>query len=817
MHQDMLYALRAMRKNAAFTVTAVLTLALGIGANTAIFTVIRAVLLNPLPYRDPGRLVYLATADPQRNQQEAQFTRLRFDEMSAAAHSFTAVGAFGANIESVTLSGDFEPEPLKGARVSTNLLDVLGTPPLVGRGFLPNEKDVVMISAALWKRRFGADPRIAGKTAMLDAKAYTITGVLPPGFEFPFAGVDVWFTRPWEWSALPSRYWGAALLKGFARVRPGTSLAQARAEMEVLSRQYNAAHPGIDRGIMQVVLLRDRLVQGVRLLLRILLGAVAFVLLIACANVASLLMARATSRGREFALRAALGARRVRLVRQLLAESLVLAFAGGAAGTLLAQWCVRAMQGMDGLNIVGALYLPGRGDIRLDATVLAFTLALSVATGVLFGLFPALQLSRPDLAGMLRESGAGAGRGLSGRRGPMGLSPRGLLVVGQVAMSVVLLIGAALLMRSIVRLRAVNPGFQPAGLVTMKVALPLTRYDTPQKRTAFFDALLQRVTDLPGVRSAATAMSLPTTTWIRTNISRVEGAAPPDERDAASYAVVQSVAPGYFQTMQIPLRRGREFTARDNVAGSPPAIIVNETLASHLWRDYPAVDPVGRHIAEAYDKTVGWLQVVGVAADIREGGLASPVSAEFYLPYAIHPPQTAYLAVRTGTDPLSLVNSIRAQVGAVDRDQSVSDVKTMQAVLERSLDNRPWTMWLLGTFAGVALLLALVGIYGVLAYSVGQRTQEMGIRRALGAQHVDIVMLVLREALGLTVAGTAIGIAGGLALTRVMKGLLFQTSATDPATFAGMAGLFILVAAAASYIPARRATRVDPGRALRSI
>ena len=388
MHQDMLYALRAMRKNAAFTVTAVLTLALGIGANTAIFTVIRAVLLNPLPYRDPDRLVYLAAADPQRNQPEVQFTRLRFDEMSAAAHSFTAVGAFGANIENVTLSGDFEPEPLKGARVSTNFLDVLGTVPLVGRGFLPNENDVVMISAALWKRRFGADPRIAGKTAMLDAKAYTIAGVLPPGFEFPFAGADVWFTRPWEWSALPSRYWGAALLKGFARLRPGTTLAQARAEMEVLSRQYNAAHPGIDRGIMQVVYLKERVVRNVRPLLRILLGAVAFVLLIACANVASLLMARASSRGREFALRAALGARRVRLVRQLLAESLVLAFAGGVAGTLVAQWCLRALQSVDDSKMAGILYLPGRADIRLDATVLAFTLALSLVTGVLFGLFP---------------------------------------------------------------------------------------------------------------------------------------------------------------------------------------------------------------------------------------------------------------------------------------------------------------------------------------------------------------------------------------------------------------------------------------------
>jgi len=510
-------------------------------------------------------------------------------------------------------------------------------------------------------------------------------------------------------------------------------------------------------------------------------------------------------------LRAALGAGRGRLVRQLLAESLVLAFAGGAVGALLAQWCLGAIKGASGLGVSGSLYVPGSGEMRLDGAILAFTLALSVATGVLFGLFPSLQLSRPDLASVLRE-----GSGMSTRRSALGIQPRALLVAGQVALSIVLLIGAGLLMRSVARLRSVDPGFQPSGMLTLKIALPAARYDTPLKKTAFLDALLQRVGAIPGVRGAVSAMSLPTTTWIRTNITQVEGQAPPDERDAASYAVVQSISPGYFQTMQIPMRRGREFTARDNAAGASPVIIVNESLARRIWHDYPGgVDPIGRHVSEAYDKAAGWMEVVGIAADIREGGQASAATPEFYIPYAIHPLQSAYLAVRTSGDPMRFANSVRMQVSALDRDQSVTEVKSMEAVLERSLGNRPRTLWLLGAFAGMALLLALVGIYGVIAYSVAQRTQELGIRRALGAQQGDILKLVMRQGLGMTLAGIALGMAGALALTGLMKGLLFEISPADPVTFGAIAAIFIVVAGVASYIPARRATRVDPTAALR--
>ena len=823
--QDILFSLRTMRNNPAFALTAVLTLALGIGGNTAIFTVIRSVLLKPLEYRDPDRLVYLSIDNPQRHVLDASFTQVRLDEMRSAARSFDGLGAYGRP-DNVTLSGSGEPEALKAARVSANFLDILGIPPVLGRSFRREEDQhggppVAMISSGLWKRRFGGDPQVAAKSATFDSTTYSIIGVLPPGFEFPFAGVDVWFTRPSEWSQLPPRFWGIAILTGFARLKPGVSLEQSRAEMEVLNQQYMRAHPGSisDMGAaMRVVRLNDRLVANVRGLLWTLFGAVGFVLLIACANVASLLLARATARSREFAVRAALGAGRGRLIRQLLAESLVLAVAGGALGALLAEWCLSAIKSANAFAppSVNALYLPGAGGLRLDGMVFAFTLALSIATGVLFGLIPSLQISRPDLADVLRAAGAASSQGLSLRRRGLGVSPLGLLVVGQVGLSIVLLVGAALLMESFARVHSVNPGFQPANLLTMKINLPLQRYDTDRKKAAFFDDVVRRLEALPGVRSAAMAASLPTTTWIRTNITRVEGHPPLDSTQPTSYAVIQSVTPGYFHTLGIPLRRGREFTALDNAPGAPPVMMINESLARVLWPDYPnGENPVGRHISEGYDKSVGWIEVAGVVADIHEGGQAFDAVPEFYLSSTLHPPQTAYLVLRTSADPLSFATAVRGQVAAVDADQSISDVKTMAAVLESTLSQRRVTMLLLGTFAAVALLLAIVGIYGAIAYSVAQRTQEVGIRRALGAQQSDILKLMLRQGLGLTLAGVGIGTGGAFALTRLMKAMLFHVSATDPATFVGIALLFIAVASAASYIPARRATRIDPMAALR--
>jgi predicted permease len=607
-------------------------------------------------------------------------------------------------------------------------------------------------------------------------------------------------------------------LNGVARLRPNVTLEQARAEMQVLYRQYAAAHPNAFNAAaglaMRTELLKDRLVARARSMLWTLLGAVGFVLLIACANVAGLLMARASVRIREFSLRAALGAGRGRLIRQLLAECLLLAAMGGALGLLLAKWGLSALPHVNVLfprTGPDTLFMPGANDIRLNGSVLGFSILLSVVTGVLFGLFPSLQVSRPDLAGVLRESGAGAGR--ASHRRYFGVSLRSVLVITQVALSIVLLIGASLLMQSFVRLRGVEPGFQPAHILTAKIALPLTRYDTDLKRSTFFQELLPGLESLPGVSGAAMAFSIPTASWIRTNLTDVEGQASLDPNNPTSYAVWQSISPGYFHTLGIPLKQGRAFTARDNTPGASPVVIINETLARRLW---PTENPLARHIKSGYDKFAGLMEVVGVAADIREGGLASDAQREFYVPCALHPPQTAYLILRTKGDPLRFANMIRKHVQAIDPNQPVSDVQTMESVLTATLGQRRLTMALLGAFAAAALLLALIGIYGVIAYSVAQRTQEVGIRRALGAQPSDILRLVVRQGLVLTFIGGALGMGGAFAVTRVMKGMLFGVSATDPATFAGIALLFIAVAFIASYLPARRALCIDPMEALRT-
>lgn len=809
--RDIHYSLRTMGKNPSFAVTAMLILGLGIGGNTAMFTVIRAVLLKPLDYREPDRLVYFSVENPRQSLQNASFSLVQFEGMKAAANTIAPMGAYGRP-ENFALASGGEPEELKGARVSANFLDVLGIGPALGRSFLTGEDKaggpaVAMISARLWQRRFGGNAGVVGRQVTLESIAYTIIGVLPEGFEFPYADVDVWVTRPAEWSMLPPRYWGLPTLTGFGRLKAGANVEQASAEMSVLQHQYDVANPSpLNRGLgatIRVLRLGDKLVANLRPMLWTMFGAVGFVLLIACANVASLVLAKAASRSREFAVRAALGAGRGRLIRQLLAESVLLAIGGGALGVLLATWCLRAIAHPEVLLAPGGVnapFVPGARQIHLDGMVLAFTVALSIGTGMLFGLVPSFQASRLDLNDVLRDRAA-----TSGRRG---LTVRSLLVTGQVALSIVLLIGATLLMGSFFRLRSVDPGFRAADLLTAKIALPHARYDTDQKRDTFFRELQRR---LPS--GSAVAMLLPTTAWIRTNIMAAEGRAPFDEGDAASYAVVQSVTPEYFRTLGIPLKRGREFTARDNVEGSPPVMIVNETLARRLWPD--GTNPIGLHLKEGYDKALGWIEVVGVVADIHEGGLASDAVAEFYLPLAMHPPQTAFVMTRIQSSPMLLANTIREQVLAVDRDQPVSDVRTMEQVFEATMGQRRLTMVLLGAFAGVALLLSLVGIYGSIAYSVTQRTHEVGIRSALGAQRGDILRLILGQGLRLVLGGVAIGIFGALALTRVMKGFLFHVNPTDPLTFVGIAVLFVIVALGASYIPARRAARVDPMSALR--
>jgi putative ABC transport system permease protein len=813
---DIRYSFRTMRKSPTFTLTVALLLAIGIGGNTAMFTVIRSVLLKPLAYRDPDHLVRLSLEDAHESKRDGAFSLKRLEEMRLSAKSFSGIGAFLKLPENVSLSGNGEPEALEGARVSANFLGILNVKPLVGRSFLaeedvPDGPPVAMISANLWRRRFRGDPQIVGKSAALNALPYTIIGVLPEGFTFPFAGTDVWFTRPAEWSVVPGGAW-LTILDGFARLKTNVSLLQAQAELDVLNQQYVLANPDrLDAGTsvsIRVASLKDQFVANVGPTLWMLFGASGFILLISCANVAALLLARAISRSREFAVRAAVGAARGRLVRQLLAESMVLAVGAGCIGVLLAECTLYAIEHF------GVPNLPRVAEIRLDGIVLGFNAVLSIATGVLFGLFPSLQASRRDLAAELRESGAGAGRGSSWPRKVFGLNAHGLLVVIQISLSIVLLIGAMLLIKSFVRLRSIDTGFQSANLLTGQVALPQTRYDTNQKKATFFRELVGRLESVPGVRSAAVALSLPTTKgWLGTN-AMIEGR-PVSDDDDGLMARFQSVSPGYFRTLGIPLLRGREFVAWDNSLGAKPAVIINESFALQFWPSYPrGQDPVGQHMWDGIDKT-GGVEIVGIVADIHEEGFTAVPVPEFYVPTVVHAPQTAYLAVRTESDPLLFVNAVRSQVRAIDEDQPVSKIRTMDDVLEATLGQRRLTMLLLGSLASVALLLAVVGMYGVIAYSVAQRTQEVGIRRALGAQQGDILRLVLTEGLGLSTVGLGFGVGGAFALARFVKSLLFHVSATDPGTFISIVLFFLVVAFIASYIPARRAAQLDPATALR--
>jgi len=812
--RDARYALRQLRKNPAFSVTVVFSVALGIGANTAMFSVIRAVLLEPLGYGDPDRLVLLTEGA----------TPIRFDEIAATARSYTGLGAYSGR-EDLAISGDGEPEMLKGSRVSGSFLDILGVRPLLGRGFFaaedkPGAAPVAMISAELWQRRFGGELSIIGRSVTLAGTAYTIVGVLPARFQFPSAGTDVWLTRPSEWSVIDVKSRPISpSLHMFGRLRPGVSLQQASEELTLIDHQYDVAHPGMldggqrlsrlwNRAPDHVVLLKDQLVSDIRPKLWMLFGAVGFVLLIVCANIASLLLARATARSREFAVRAAIGAGRRRILSQLLTESVLLALMGGALGVALAEMSVRGIQGMKALN------LPRAGEIRIDGGVLVFAAALSLITGLVFGLLPALYASKPDLAGVLRGSGEGVGSS-GARRRFLSFPVRSVLVVGQVALSLILLIGATLLIESLARVYRVDPGFQPSNLLTMSIALSPTRYDTVDKRFAFYDGIIERVESLPGVSSAAIARTLPMSSWAGVPVEVVGRTEM--KLNERPIAVFEEITPRYFQTMKIPLKRGRIFTAEDD-AGAAPVVIIDEGLARHFWPQYPSgtdsLGPIGQRLQVGVHLPP--MEIVGIVAETRQSGLDTEPRLGVYVASAQQASASGMLAVRTAGDPLLLANSVRSQILALDRDQPVSDVASMNEVVDASEGQLKAMMTLLGIFAGVATLIAVVGLYGVIAYSVAQRTKEMGIRRALGAERGNILSLVVGHGLRLALAGVLLGICGALGLTRVLQGLLFHTSASDPLTYAGIACLFVVAAGAAAYFPALRAACVDPMQALRN-
>lgn len=794
---DLRYGARALCKAPGVTVAAVFTLAVGIGATTTVFTLVNAVLLKPLDYHDPDRLVRVSGG--------ATFTRY---EALRQSRSMSGVGAFLVITENAALAGREGAEPLKAARVSANFLDILGVAPVLGRSFVASEEvpgpAVVLISSGLWRARFGSDPHIAGATVRLDAAPCTIAGVLPAGFAFPFAGVDVW--RPLQPPAIPLQTrTHSPIFSVFGRLGTGVTLVQASSEIELIDRRYAQEHPGMldakPGRPERVLLLRDQLLRDVRRYVWMLSGAVAFVLLIACANVAGLLLARSSSRYREFAIRAALGASRGRLTGQLLTEGVLMAVAGGALGLLLAAFGVPAVRAMPGIA------LPRAENMHIDGAVLLFTVVLSVSATLIFALAPSLTAAKPDIATILNGAVAGLRRRLGLWR-----SPRGLMVAGQVALSIVLLTGAALLLESLARLRSVDAGFQPAHLLTMQIGPPPSRYPTSSKQAALFASVVERVQSIPGVRSAAVTLTLPTTGWAGTPVHAV--GRPLAKLNERPIAILQTVTPGYFRTLGIALKRGRDF-GREDSDGSPPVVIINERLARRFWPSYPAgEDPVGQSLLVGANPAP--VRIVGVVGDVRQSALSDDAQDGIYRPRAQTPPMPAAFAVRSQSDPSRLVGAIRREVAGIDPDLTVASVRTMEDVVETSEGQRRLVTVLLGSFAMAGLVLALVGIYGVIAYATSQRTREIGIRRALGAQKADILKLVLRQALSLACIGGTVGILGAAALTRLLKGLLFGVAALDPATFAVVTMLLATLALAAAYIPARRAARIDPAAAVRN-
>ena len=810
--QDVQYGFRMLLKRPGFTLVAVLALALGIGANTAIFSVVNAVLLRPLPFDKPERLVMVWGSAPQLGFDILPATAAESVEWRERSRAFEQVAAFKS--WSWNMSGINGPEQVSGARVNASLFPALGVKPVLGRTFLPEEDrvggaKVVIMGHGLWQRSFGSDPSIVGKTVTLNNQSYTVVGVMPQGFKFPggenmLPGLqfspktELWEPMAFTDEELSNR--GTHNLAVIARLKPDATLAQARAEMTSIAAHLAEQYPKFSKGLgVRLVPLHEQVVGDVRPALLILLGTVGFVLLIACANVANLLLARAASRQKEIAIRTALGASRRRVVRQLLTESVLLAMCGGAAGLLLALW------GIDALGALIPENIPRAHEIGVDSRMLGFTLLISLLTGLVFGLAPSLQASRTDINEALKDGTRGASAGPHRNRF------RSLLVVAEIALALVLLIGAGLLIRSFMSLQQVNPGFEPKQVVAMELALPFiapSNYAEPEQQVAFFQRALERIQTLPGVQAAAIVSSLPLSGAFESTDILIEGQPAPsdDEGPQANYTMVSA---DYFRVMNIPLMRGRGLTERDTKE-SPGVLVVSETMARRYW---PGEEAIGKRLTMGFEKTPR--EVVGVVGDVRQNSLDVETPFAVYLPYQQYPYAGMTLVIRTASDPASMATAVRREVQGIDASLPVSDVRSMEEVISTSVSQRRFSMTLLGIFATVALLLAAVGIYGVMAYSVSERVHEIGIRIALGAGRGDILKLVVGQGMILTLIGIASGLVASFVLTRLMASLIYGVSATDPLTFAGVSLALAVVALLACYIPARRATRVDPLEALR--
>lgn len=797
--QDIRHTFRRLLKNPGFTLVAVLTLGLGIGANSAIFSVVNGVLLRSLPFDDPDRLVQLFTAYPD---DETKYPLSPPDFMSyhEGARSFSDVAAFATTTRTLTRSGD--PTELNAAVVSADFLQLLGTSPLLGRGFLPEENqpgqtDVAIISNGLWQQRFGADPGVIGEAITLNGVQHTVVGVLPPASDFP-AERDVYIPLQYNetFSATTADGRRGEYIDIVARLAPGVTLAEADAEVDAISSRLQQEFPETNTvQEIRMIPLSQQMLGDVKTPLLILLGAVGLVLLIACANVANLLLARSAARESEFAVRVSVGADRNRIIRQLLTESVVLGILGGVVGLLIAIW------GTSALIALRPEGIPRIEGIGVDATVIAFTGIIALMTSVVFGLVPAIQVTRGNLTGALKEGGRGAMTGRAGNRLRSGL------VVAEMTLAVMLLIGSGLLIRSFLSLTAVDPGIRTERVLAFDLSLPQAAYETPEEALQFYGELLDRIEGLPGVESVGGASGLPLT-GIGTVLSfLIEGREPPP-RDQVQDAAVKFATPGFFRTLAIPLRRGRTFTDQDR-EGAPQVALINEAAAR---RYFPDGDALGESILLGGDE--GW-EIIGILGDVPQNGLDQETRPEFYAPVAQRPVGRLSIAVRTSSDPLALTGAIRAEVEAMDPDLPISEFTTISEIVSESVAQPRFYTMLLTLFAAVALLLAGVGIFGVMSYTVAQRTREIGIRMALGAEQSSVLKLVVGRALGLAAGGIALGVVAAFALSRVLESLLYGVTATDLPTYLMVALLLLGVATLASYLPARRAMRVDPNVALR--
>ena len=810
MFQDLRYGIRMLLKHKVFTVVAILTLALGIGANTAIFSVVNATLLRPLPYKNSDQLVMVWGTNPGGFgwRGKTGFSALSFLDYQQQNQSFERMATF--NGVGFTLTEADNPEPIRGGMVTAEFFDVLAVQPILGRAFLPDDAQigrdhVAILNYSLWQRRFGSDPNIIGQTIRLDATPYTVIGVLPQGFDFSipeyFGSRDLWVPAvlPLDNSERGHKY-----LSVIARLKQGVTLRRADEDMIAISERLAREYPGTMSGFgVKLTPLHEQIVGEIRLVLLLLFGAVGFVLLIACANVASLQLARASSRQKEIAIRTALGASRGRLLRQLLTESMLLALSGGALGLLLASWGIGLLTGL------GPAGIPQGTVVTIDVTVLAYSLVLSLITGILFGLAPALQQAPKRISQSLKEGGRNSTASESGLR------LRRLLTVSEVALSMILLIGAGLLIRSFVGLLQVNPGFETKNTLTARFDLPKYSYPDAAKQAAFYTQVMERIEALPGVTAVGATDELPPTMGHHSNTFSIEGRGPIDDSDQSLAVQERLVSMDYFRVMGIPLSAGRVFSATDDGSATPVALI-NQAFAR---RFFPNESPIGQHLG--FGSANPWITIVGIVGDVRGHGLEKQPNSEIYLPYQeqnllpYNPLPHMHVVVRTVGDPNDIAAAVLGSVRELDKDLPLPPARTMERVLAASIAGRRSNMLSLGVFAVIALLLTGVGVYGVISYSVAQRTQEMGIRIALGAQSHDVIALVVGNGMRLVLMGIAIGLAGAFALTRWMASMLFDVSATDPLTFVVIALLLALVALLACWIPARHATKVDPLVALR--